>query len=636
MATLTFDDLIPQSAPPPAVVGGLSFDDLIPTDNRAGQFSSPAALNAPGPVDTTTDVIRSAAAGLRRGVVALPGLPGSIEQLGRAGIDLAARTAGLTDPRLSERTFLPTGGDYLQRDQDPNYRPAGLSDTYWRPGAPHYEPQTTAGEYARTAGEFAPGALLPGGVVQRIGLNVAAPAVVSETAGQITKGTKAEPWARAAGAIVGPYVPGVLARIVTPNPTTPERAAQVATLRAEGVNSTTAGQETGRRPLQWLESVTGDMTLAGGRTAQRLERQAEEFTAAALRRAGITANRATPDVIDGAFTRIGQQFDNLSANTSVNLDRRFIDAIDNVATDYNKLVPETMRAPIIQDVVDVARQWRGTAMVQPGGMYLPGRSAGLMDGADYMALRSRLARDARGTADPQLSRALHGFREALDDAMQRSMPRDVARDWATARREYRNMLVIERAATGGGENAAMGLISPAQLRVAARAQDLRAYARGQNEFADLARAGNAIMTPLPQSGTAPRAGAQGLLTLAATGGGALLGGPPGAVGGAAAAITANALAPGLVGRGLMSTPVQGYLRNQALANAMAEFAPREGALAAVPGAAREAGPAAQNAMANPQSGTQQNPVPVKGRADVERLPRGAYVIDESGQIYRRR
>jgi hypothetical protein len=70
---------------------------------------------------------------------------------------------------------------------------------------PFYQPKTVIGDYAQTAGEFVPGALLmPEGSLAanaiRYGL---LPAFSSETAGQLTKGTAAEPWARALGAILG-------------------------------------------------------------------------------------------------------------------------------------------------------------------------------------------------------------------------------------------------------------------------------------------------------------------------------------------------------------------------------------------------------------------------------------------------
>jgi hypothetical protein len=76
-----------------------------------------------------------------------------------------------------------------------------------------HKPQTTAGEYAQTAGEFAP-ALLGGGegLMQKLATRVAAPASVSETAGQLTKGTELEPYARVLGAVGGGSLAGVLSR----------------------------------------------------------------------------------------------------------------------------------------------------------------------------------------------------------------------------------------------------------------------------------------------------------------------------------------------------------------------------------------------------------------------------------------
>jgi hypothetical protein len=70
---------------------------------------------------------------------------------------------------------------------------------------PFYQPKTIVGDYAETAGEFVPGALfMPGGGLARSALRYGLlPALSSETAGQLTKGTAAEPWARIAGAILG-------------------------------------------------------------------------------------------------------------------------------------------------------------------------------------------------------------------------------------------------------------------------------------------------------------------------------------------------------------------------------------------------------------------------------------------------
>lgn len=63
---------------------------------------------------------------------------------------------------------------------------------------PFYQPKTSAGEYARTIGEYAPAALAPGGGFLSSLLRFAVlPGLASETAGQLTKGSAAEPWIRA-------------------------------------------------------------------------------------------------------------------------------------------------------------------------------------------------------------------------------------------------------------------------------------------------------------------------------------------------------------------------------------------------------------------------------------------------------
>lgn len=64
-----------------------------------------------------------------------------------------------------------------------------------------HKPQTVPGGYAETIGEFAGGGLLTAGTLGQRAAQVLVPALASETAGQATKGTAMEPWARGIGAI---------------------------------------------------------------------------------------------------------------------------------------------------------------------------------------------------------------------------------------------------------------------------------------------------------------------------------------------------------------------------------------------------------------------------------------------------
>jgi len=520
--------------------------------------------------ETAADVAKSAGIGLAQGGIGLATLPGNIEQLGRLGINAASRALG-GENLVSGNAALPTYGDAKS-----------VIEQYT---GDFYEPQTTAGEYARTVGEFAPMAFTGGGGIAARAANVLAPAFVSETAGQVTKGTPAEPWARAAGAFAG----GVLPRSVSPLPGDPTRNAMVRHLENEGVEALTAGQKTGSQRLRWLESSSQDIPGGGARAKQLAETQNEQFTRAALRRAGINASRATPDVIDTGFTQLGQKFDDLARQTTIVADRTLVNRLDQIAKDYNELLAPSLRAPIVDNLVAELKQMR---MQHP----TPGGSGGFA-GREYQALRSRidgLRRNAgpntSGPSDQYLSRALGDIRETLDDAMERQLGARrggaaLVKGWREARREYKNLLVLEKALQGAGENTAMGLISPSQLRNAARSQNKRAYVRGKDDLGPLARAGEAVMKPLPQSGTAPRQAAQNMMAAFGAAGGSLAAGAPGAFIGAISA----AAAPAIGSRMLMSRPVQRYLSNQTAAEYMASRAPVSTNAMVVPQIAAEHG-----------------------------------------------
>jgi hypothetical protein len=382
-------------------------------------------------------------------------------------------------------------------------------------------------------------------------------------------------WGFGLGAI-SPYAIAGLSKIaekaITPFRTAPERVAAAATLADEGV-PVTAGQLTGNRSLRFSESEIG-----GAKAAAVMDQQKDAFTSAVLRRAGINANRATPEVIDNAFTTVGQRFDDLAASNQVIPDTKMIQDLRSVFTQYGDTVAESQRAPIVEkltnDIVKASQR-------------------GPISGEAYQNLTSRIARTARGASTPDLKQTLYGIREALDDAMERSIARTNPKDfngWRQAREQYRNLLAIEQAATRAGEAAAEGIITPANIRNAIVNQGRRAYARGKGDFADLARSGSMLLSPLPDSGTAGRLRAQNLAAFGPMVGGAVVGGGAGAYQtgdytGALIGAGIGAAAPRLAGRALMSQPVQRYLSNQAMTQPMSPML--QGLLGGV--AAQEAG-----------------------------------------------
>lgn len=506
----------------------------------AGKFAAPnAAGSADGlpTIDPLEDVVKSGGAGLVRGGIGLAGLPGGIESLGRMGINYAAKKMGAEQPAVSPEAALPTYNSIKDRVE-------GVTGKL-------YEPKTTAGRYANAIGEFAPGALFPGGIAQKVLGNVVGPAVASETAGEATKGTSWEPWARVGGAIAGGALPNVLGRGLTPMPSNAVRQNHVQTLRNEGVTDLSAGQITGAAPLKWVEAAITDTPLTGSALPRMMERQAEQFTAATLRRAGIQGNRVTQDTINDAFTTQGARFDQLANASTARMTTGDANRIAATIRNYEQMTPPTNQMPFIRAITQDIVSHAGNPIAGPV----------------YQRYRSAIETAARETTDPAAARALRDIRNTLDDAVERGFPRAQQGQWREARNHYRNLLVVAKASGGAGEVASNGLITPAQLANATRVvHGQRNYQRGRGDYAALARAGEAIMKPMPQSGTAPRLMAMQL-------GQTVAGGAAGqAAGGDTTTAALGALAPwvirGAAGRAIASRsrllPVQQYLANQAL------------------------------------------------------------------------
>lgn len=478
-------------------------------------------------VSVASDAMKSAASGVGKGITSLIGLPGDIAEFGARDLDRASRYVGDV-----------IGVDVPERqDRAPTYGSGDVQKAVESVTGKFYEPKTTLGRYAETAGEFLPGMIGgPETLATKLLTRVAAPAVASETAGELTKGGAAEPYARVAGAIVGGLAPSGIARVVTPAPASAARQRLVDILANEGVTSLTAGQRSGNKALQYAESILGDGPGAGSGAARIQEQGQRQFTEAALRRAG-TGPDATPEVLAANNQRLRNAFEDLSARNTLNPDNQFVTDIVDAVRNYRR-VPDSQQRQMVQGYVDDI---------------VDHVNAGAMPGPQYQEMRSRLSRQSNNLrqSDPTLSEALGDMRNALDNAMERSISPEDIQAWRQARREYGAQKVIEQAASRAGEATAEGQIVPANLRNAAAVRNRGAYARGEGDFSELARAGSGVMTPLPNSGT----GQRNLITDVAK-----------------LPFTATA------GRVLTSRPIQFYLGNQAMARTLDRLSPGQAAV----------------------------------------------------------
>lgn len=346
-------------------------------------------------------------------------------------------------------------------------------------------------------------------------------------------------WGGALGLATPLIVSGVsklAEKVVSPFKASPERIAAADYLQQEGV-PLSAGQKTGSKWLQYRESELG-----GGRAADLVDDQAKAFTDAAMRRAG-GSGLADPDNLAALRGRIGKGFEDISARNTLRVDRGIVDDMNKAAAEYSRVLPSDQKA-IFQNLGDdIANRFKA--------------GNGQISGEDYQIIRSRLSRMAQNyrNSDGEFADAIRGLRNALDNGMERSINPNDAGLWRELRRQYGNYKVLNKASGGGGEAAGLGVISPARLRMAASSGNQEGFATGGSEFTKLAKAGQALMTPLPNSGTPQRLAAQGIAA-------AIMGGVGGA-GAGPAGLALGLAGPALAGKALMSRPVQSYLANQA-------------------------------------------------------------------------
>jgi len=210
-----------ETAPGPAIdlLKAAGVEQSTKYNNDANPRGTGVEMYAGGPgavpmkkdVPLWKDVTASGLVGARKGFASLLGLPSDAMYLANRawqyGTTEGAAKTGLISEEQAQKMRKPIPGE--EDRWGSKFFNEKLSKI-----TGDYEPQTTAGEYAQTVGEFAPGALLsatrarevPGALV-KYGL---IPGMTSEAAGQYTKGTPWEPYARLAGGAFG-SIPGIIA-----------------------------------------------------------------------------------------------------------------------------------------------------------------------------------------------------------------------------------------------------------------------------------------------------------------------------------------------------------------------------------------------------------------------------------------
>lgn len=169
-------------------------------------FADPVE-DGPSKMEVAKDIAKSGGIGVVKGTVSLAGLLGDLTNMGASGIEAASNY--VSDQLGADRYKRPSGKSVL--DKIPTG--ADIQGAIEARTGEFYKPQTTAGRYAETVGEFLPAAMAgPGGVARKVALQAALPGVASEAAGQFLEGSPYETAGRVTAGVLAGAGGAVLSR----------------------------------------------------------------------------------------------------------------------------------------------------------------------------------------------------------------------------------------------------------------------------------------------------------------------------------------------------------------------------------------------------------------------------------------
>ena len=381
-------------------------------------------------------------------------------------------------------------------------------------------------------------------------------------------------------------------------------AKNVSMLEREGVKLQPS-QKTGSKALNLMEEAFKGLPFTSGKQARINEAQLGQFTKAALRRAGINSDKATPEVLEAAAKSFGDRYDDLISKAGgIKIDDDLLGALVAADTEASRRLGSDSVGRMVHSYID--------DVLEAGGK---------LDAKTYQNTRRALGRIAKGTQDPLLANVLTDLRNALDAAAERSMTKGLSSAWRATDKQYAAFKTIQKAMERTGQEATSGYITPANLLNAVKVGNKR-FSRGYGELNPLARAGKDIISStLPDSGTATRTQMQNVLT-----GGALAGGGATASGltGAGAAL----FAPRVIQEVYNTRPVQRYLTKGITESS----APIIGAAkAAIQAARQEAMPSGEPVpQANTPDAGEMQPPPAQQPAPVTNSPQSSLTQQNEG------
>lgn len=201
------------------------------------------------------DAVKSVASGLGSAAIGTLGMTGDLSNLlahgSKYASDYLANKMGFESSPAIGRALLPTSSDVRSTISDPIV-------------SPDYQPSSALGGVLKTGAEFLPAmAGGPESLLTKFATRVAVPALTTEGAGALTRGTSAEPYARVAGALAGGATAGKIANMLAERNAVAAATPSLAAVKNEASNlydAATSRNVATPLPASTLDNLASDIT----------------------------------------------------------------------------------------------------------------------------------------------------------------------------------------------------------------------------------------------------------------------------------------------------------------------------------------------------------------------------------------
>lgn len=259
----------------------------------------------------------------------------------------------------------------------------------------------------------------------------------------------------------------------------------------------TPGQASGSKALQQLEAKLESQPMTSGPFNAIKENNARVMAREAAAAIGENADTVDASVIDRAFTRLGNVFDDAADDVAREIEpRQFLSVFQTVQDDLRGIVRGFGDHPLVTDLVELAGNGSAT-------------------GKQLQSLTSKLGKAAQkemtsASGDRDLGMGLYAVKDYVDDLLQQGMSGQRAANFAQARTQYRNL--INLTSRVGVVNPSTGNVSGRSLANLLSQKDKRGFMRGKNQTGmyNAARFAQAFPSIVGDSGTATRMPFQGI------------------------------------------------------------------------------------------------------------------------------